>query len=308
MAKETAWITNIRGYRSVSDGLDTITKAIVEAGLKGAKVGAELGETQAIKFSTGLFLELVKRSGLELVDGAEAIWDMRMFKSKLEIDRIRRAAKIASKAAERAFLALHAGMTERDFARIVQRNILEEGGDRSAWIPIIQSGEKFTRRLAGSFPNDRKIQPGDYVEMDFGAEYKHYFSDLNRTALVDAQPSQSARDHWETYREANRAAIKAVRPGSTASDVLQAIARVFEEAGTKYAGFRAGHGLGLELHEPPNITLSDNRVIKPGMVLSIEPFGVENREGLAFNCEDNVVCTESGAEILSTIPREIFLV
>src|SRR5437867_5485401 len=61
MAKETAWITNIRGYRSVSDGLDTITKAIVEAGLKGAKVGAELGETQAIKFSTGLFLELVKR-------------------------------------------------------------------------------------------------------------------------------------------------------------------------------------------------------------------------------------------------------
>jgi Xaa-Pro aminopeptidase len=153
-----------------------------------------------------------------------------------------------------------------------------------------------------------KINKGDFVQVDFGALYRHYSSDLNRMALVGRKPTQSEKDHWNVYVEANRAGTRAVKAGVTAADIFSAMAQVFEQSGLKYPGFRAGHGLGLDAHEPPHLGASDKTVVKNGMVFAIEPFGVPNKDGIKMNCEDDVVCTESGPEKLTTIKQEIFTV
>ena len=307
VALETSWISNIQAYRMLGDARDAIRKGLEVMGLKGAKVGAELGETQAVRFSTGVFLDLVNTAGVNFVDGARAIWDMRTVKSKLEVDRIREAARIASRAAERAFTKLREGMTEREFSRLVGQYMMEEGA-QSVRMPSVRSGERFRRYLGGGFPSDTKIKKGDYLQMDWGAMYHQYSSDLHRIAIIGTEPTRSEKDHWNLFVEANEQGTQAVRPGVTAASVFAAMAKVFEEAGIKVDMFRFGHGLGLDLHEPPHLGPHDKTLIKPGMVFAIEPYGVRNKEGITFNCEDDVACTETGVERLSTIKREIFVV
>jgi len=305
IAREESWISNIKGYNRISDAGNAILDVLSTLGLKGARVGAELGEMLAVKFSTGLFLELVKTAGVDFVDGSKAIWDTRMRKTKFEVDRLREAAQIASRAGERAFGELRVGMTECEFAGLIGRYMMEEGADRIQ-VMSVRSGERFRKRLWGCFPTERPIEKGDYVQVDFGAVRRNYVSDLNRIAIVGGQPTAAEKAHWDLYAEANRKGTEAVKPGVTAADLFAAMARVFEEAGLKVDAQRFGHGLGLEAHEPPNLSPYDKTVIMPGMALAIEPQTVLSKEGIFFNCEDDVVCTETGVERLSTIKREIF--
>ena len=308
-ARETTWLEDIRGYpRLPSDSKGLVKKAIEDLGLKGKKIGAELGETMAVKFSTGLFLEMMKESGADFVDGAPAMWELRMEKSPIEVARVKEASRIASRACERAFEKLKVGMSEREFSSLVGEYMMAEGADKPTWPVIIQSGQKFKDGLMGTFAGTTKFRKGDNVQVDWGATYRHYSSDLNRMAVLGRQPTAAEKDHWSVYVEANKAGIKAVRPNATASDVFASMAKVFAEAGTPNNNVRAGHGLGLEGHEPPHLGLHDKTVIHPGMVFAIEPFGVRNKEGnfFTFNCEDDVVCTETGSQKLTTIPREIF--
>jgi Xaa-Pro dipeptidase len=308
LAEETSWVPNVKVYFRTSDATDLFKKTFADMGLSGTKVGAELGEMQAVKFSTGLFLDLLKNAGPIFVDGSQAIWDQRMRKSELEVSRIREAARIASRAIERAFANLKEDMTEREFARQVGRCMMEEGADGITYV-MIQSGEKFWRRIGGSFPSERKIRKGDYVQVDFGAVFRHYNSDLNRLAILKQQPKRSEIDHWNLFVDANRKGTQAVRPGASIGSVFAAITRVFEEAGYPFRDRPyAGHGLGLEAHEPPLISPANETKITPGMVLAIEPSGVTNKEGWWANCEDDVVCTEAGVDRLSTVRQEIFVV
>jgi Xaa-Pro aminopeptidase len=306
-AKETSWIDDLRTYKQVSESKDVVKKTIADLGLRGEKIGVELGETMAVKFSTGLFLEMMRQSGADFVDGAQALWKLRMVKSPFEIERIDRASKIASRACERGFQKLKAGMTERDFSILVGRYMMEEGADAAAWPVTIQSGQKFKDGLMGGFADDTKLRKGEVVQIDWGAKYRQYESDLNRMAIIGRQPTSEEKDLWNVYVEANKRGISAIKPGIRASDVFRAIARVFEEAGLKNTNVRAGHGLGLEGHEPPNLGLHDDTKLEANMVFAVEPFGVPNRNGLILNCEDDAVCTEMGSRRLSTISREIYV-
>jgi Xaa-Pro dipeptidase len=310
IASYTTWLpaSSVVDYMRIPEAGEAMRKAFADMGLKGGRVGAELGSVQAVKFSTGIFLDLIKSAGVSFVDGADAIWDVRMVKSKIEVDRIREAAKIASRASERAFGQVKVGMTERDVSRLVSQYMIEEGAERPAWTTIVQSGDKFTDGLGGTFPSMRKIQSGEYVQVDFGATYHHYNSDLNRMALMGRQPTESERYHWSLYVEANKKGAAAVRPGVTAEDIFRAMEKVFEEGGVKYVGVRAGHGLGLDPHEPPHLGIGDKTVVKAGMVFAIEPFAAPNKDGIRFNCEDDVVCNETGYERLSMQPSEILVI
>ena len=306
-ARETSWIEDIRSYRLASDSKEVVKKAISDLGLEGRRIGAEMGENMAVKFSTGLFLEMMKDFGAGFVDGAPAMWKLRMVKSPFEITRISKACKIASRAFERSLVKLRAGMTEREFSILIGRYMMEEGADAPAWPVTIQSGQKFREGLMGGFADDMKLRKGDVVQVDWGAKYKQYESDLNRMAIIGRQPTAAEKNHWDVYVEANKKGIAAIRPGVTASDVFRAMAKVFEEAGLKNNNVRAGHGIGLEGHEPPHLGLHDNTVLESNMAFAVEPFGVPNKEGLILNCEDDAVCTETGSRRLTTVSREIYV-
>ena len=235
------------------------------------------------------------------------MWKLRMVKSPFEITRISKACKIASLAFERSLVKLRAGMTEREFSILIGQYMMEEGADAPAWPVTIQSGQKFREGLMGGFADDMKLRKGDVVQVDWGAKYKQYESDLNRMAIIGRQPTASEKHHWDMYVEANKKGIEAIRPGVAASDVFRAMAKVFEEAGLKNNNVRAGHGIGLEGHEPPHLGLHDNTVLESGMAFAVEPFGVPNNEGLILNCEDDAVCTETGSRRLTTVSREIYV-
>lgn len=307
-ARETSWIEKISSYNLVSDSEDAFRRVFRESGLTGARVGAELGDTQSVKFSTGLFLKLVQSSGVKFVDGASAIWAVRMIKSEMELERIRNAALIASKAGERAFGKLREGMTEWEFARLVAQYMIEEGAEKPSWTVIVVSGKRFDTLMGGAFPTERKFRRGDFVQIDWGATYRYYTSDLNRIAKIGEQPSESDKELWNLYVDASEAAMHAIRPGVLACEVYEATAKVFEEAGIPVTTPRVGHGLGLEAHEPPHLGAYDRTKLRAGMALSIEPYGIPNKEGRKMNCEDNGACTENGFERYSTIDREIFVV
>ncbi len=306
-ARQTSWIEDIRSYRLPSDSKQVVSKAISDLDLEGSRMGAELGENMAVKFSTGLFLEMMSQFGQSYVDGSHAMWKLRMVKSPFEIKRISRACKIASTAFERALQKLRAGMTEREFSILIGRYMMEEGADAPAWPVTIQSDKKFHDGLMGGFADDTRLRKGDIVQVDWGAKYQQYESDLNRMAIIGRQPTVTEKDHWNLYVEANKRGISAIRPGITASDVFRATSSVFEEAGLKNTNVRAGHGIGLEGHEPPHLGLHDSTLLEANMVFAVEPFGVPNKDGLILNCEDDAVCTETGSRRLTTVSREIYV-
>ena len=305
MAKSSTWFDDLRGYSGLSDADQLIRKTITDLGLTGGRIGAELGPFTRISMPASMLLNLVKTANAEFVDGSDAIWKMRMVKSKSEIDRMRVAAQATSRGLDRAFEEIKEGMTEREFCRIISLRIIEEGAD-SPQAVICQSGEKFRKRISGGFPSDLRIRKGSYVQVDLGAFYRHYTSDMNRVAFFGGQPSMKEMDDYALYAEANKRGTEALRPGVSCGDVHKAIHSVFEEAGIQGKRESVGHGIGLEVHEPPHITISDNTSLQAGMVLAIEPShipGVTN-----FNCEDDVAVTETGHERLSTMSRELRII
>ncbi|MGA2791142.1 MAG: Xaa-Pro peptidase family protein [Candidatus Bathyarchaeia archaeon] len=307
-AESAVWTKELRGYNPLKEFGNTLIKTFAELGLKSAKIGTELGDSVRMTcVPVHSYLDLINAIGNDFVDGAELIWKLRMVKSKSELDRIRIAAEAASRAADRAFGEISDGMTEREFAHIIGLRMMEEGASRPHII-VCTSGDKFRSGVVGDFAGGRKIRRGEYVDIDFLALYRHYVCDLHRVAFFGGQPPKSEIDHYQLYIDANKKGAEALRPGVTASDVYKAEAEVFEEAGMRVESFLLGHGIGLEAREPPIIARDNTTVLESGMVFSIEPQGIPNAQGVAFNCEDNVAVTETGHELLSTISRELRIV
>jgi Xaa-Pro aminopeptidase len=196
-------------------------------------------------------------------------------------------------------------MTEVEFARHLGQYIIEEGADVPNWM-IVSSGERLGTRIGGAYPVERKLRRGDYLQVDLGAGYGRYTCDLCRMAYVGGPPPKADTDLWELYVEADKKGTDSVRNGRKAHEVYEAITEVFTQGGVEYSYDTGGHGLGLDGHEPPNLGPKDVTIIKPGMAFAIEPDGAANKDGVAFTCEDNVVCKESGgAERLSTLGWEL---
>lgn len=140
--------------------------------------------------------------------------------------------------------------------------------------------------------------------VDFGVVVDGYVSDLTRTFAL-GEPDPEWREIYEVVREANAAGRAAVRPGIPAEAVDRAARAVIEAAGYgRYFTHRTGHGLGLEVHEPPSIVAGNTTPLEPGMTFTIEP-GIYLPGKGGVRIEDDVVVTESGGESLTTFPREL---
>ncbi|WP_276256964.1 M24 family metallopeptidase [Halomontanus rarus] len=178
-----------------------------------------------------------------------------------------------------------------------------------AFTTIVASGPNGARPHHHS--GDRVIAPGDPVVLDFGAFVAadlesgtgRYPGDQTRTVVFAGEPDEEFRRVHDVVREAQEAAVTAVEPGVTAAAVDRAARTVIEDAGYGDAfTHRTGHGVGLEVHEPPYIVAGNDRQLEPGMVFSVEP-GVYLEEKFGVRIEDLVVVTEDGAERLNETPR-----
>jgi Xaa-Pro dipeptidase len=245
---------------------------------------------------------ITSRAGIsELVDVGPEIRHLRLTKHPHEIDALARAAAITDAAGEEVLSRIRAGQTEMDVAMMLSSVIGELGGTLS-FESLVQSGPNSA--LPHGHPSNRKLASGDFVLLDFGAQFGGYKADSTRMAVV-GEPSDRHREIHQLVLEAHDAAIAAVRPGITTGDIDAAARQVIDAAGLGDRFFhRVGHGLGLEAHEAPSLDPGSRYVLEPGVVFTVEP-GVYFPGWGGVRIEDDVVVEDGGCRVLTKADRSL---
>ena len=194
-------------------------------------------------------------------------------------------------------------MTEREACRRMRLDLLARGADNSPYLMGSAGPGGYHNIIMG--PTDRIMQEGDLFIIDTGTTYDGYFCDFDRNFSM-GPPDDATRRAHEAVWQATEAGFAAARPGATTEDVWRAMMTVMETAGSLGNNVgRMGHGLGLQLTEPPSNMPGDTTVIEPGMVLTLEP-GMEFAPARMIVHEENIAITEDGAEWLTRrAPREL---
>ena len=230
----------------------------------------------------------------------------RLVKDASEIATLRDAAARLTGVAESAFRSIRSGVTEREVAGSIEMAMRAAGYERLAFDTIVASGPNAA--LPHYRAGTRILKPGDLVVLDFGGVLDGYCSDLTRTVSVGAPTPDALRLH-AAVRDAQRAAMEAVKPGVPATSVDGAARGLLESRGLGNAfGHGTGHGLGLDIHEEPRVgpprSHSASVQLEPGMVFTIEPGAYLPGMG-GVRIEDDVLVTGDGCEVLTSVPREL---
>ncbi|MBD3664789.1 aminopeptidase P family protein [Sulfitobacter sp. TSTF-M16] len=234
---------------------------------------------------------------------ATTIGTLRMRKDAAEIATLKRNAQTADTAMQAAWAAMKPGMTEWDVAEIIRDSFKGQGA--TPLFHIVGAGPN------GAFPHHQTgstiLQQGDAVVMDLGGSMDGYSSDITRMAVLGNAPEGYAEIH-AIVEAAVQAAMQAARPGVRAGAVDAAARDVITKAGYgDYFMHRTGHGMGVEIHEPPYITATSDTVLETGMVFSIEP-GIYLPGRFGIRLEDIVVLRNDGPQVLSDLPRDLRII
>jgi Xaa-Pro aminopeptidase len=219
-----------------------------------------------------------------------------MVKDDDELDLIRAAVRAGATLFDRALEVLRPEVKESEVAAEMEYAARRAGAEAMSFPTIVASGVRSA--LPHGRATSRAIAPGGFVVCDFGVILAGYCSDQTRTVWVGAA-STEAREAYEVVREAQEAAIAAVRPGISVGEVDAAARKVLRQAGLgRYFTHSTGHGVGLEIHEAPRVAGGQKEVLKPGMVITIEP-GVYFPGKWGVRIEDMVLVTQGGCEVLT---------
>lgn len=234
------------------------------------------------------------------LEGQVTKW--RQVKTPEEIEKIRRAEEIGDHAYARLLPEIQIGMTEKQVAARLEFYMKEEGADGLSFDTIAASG--IHSAMPHAVPTDKKLEEGDFLTMDFGCLWDGYCSDMTRT-IVLGRANERQREIYNTVLAAQQKALEGIRPGMKGCEVDSLARQVIKDAGYGACfGHSLGHSLGLYIHEKPCFAPKDETIIKPGMVITVEPgIYVENFGGVRI--EDVVVITEDGCENLTHSPKEL---
>jgi Xaa-Pro aminopeptidase len=276
-----------------------IGSAIRRFGVK--RVGYEPARVSCTVFS-GLKTALPMRASLEPVAGW--VEELRMVKSPAEIARIRRSVDLNSKAFEQAVARVRVGTREQDLAAELEYRMRRLGAEKPAFESIVAGGARSA--LPHAQPTGAPLKSGELVVVDMGAMVEGYASDMTRMLFL-GKPGTMVKRTYRAVLEAQLAAIDVVRRGAATAKVDGAARRVLRAYGLESAFVHStGHGLGLEIHEPPRLGKRDKMRLETGMAITIEP-GVYIEGFGGIRIEDTVVVTDTGCEILTPTPKELRL-
>jgi len=272
---------------------------------------AEIGqEAQRLGFE-GDFVTFVNFGKLknafqqaELLSLPDLVSHLRSVKDKTEIEIIRKAVKIADDAFSDVLQTIEIGQTEAEIGLNLEFSMRRAGASGGSFDFIVASG------LRSSMPHgtasSKQIQFGELLTMDFGAIYQGYCSDITRTVFL-GEPDERHREVYEVVLAAQRAGIAAVAPGRTGKEVDAVARKIIEDAGYgDYFGHGLGHSVGLAIHEGPFLNKREERVLEPGMVITVEP-GIYIPDWGGVRIEDIVLVTENGCEVLTQAPKEFII-
>ena len=280
------------------------------AGSSYAKCVAELCKKQNVKklaFEEEVltylqFREYKDAVSAELLPVGDILSELRQIKTPEEIEKLRMAEHIGDLAFTEILPYLKPGITELEIAAKLTYFMQMHGASGNSFPPIVASGVNSS--MPHAMPSSRKIQQGDFVTMDFGCVYQGYCSDMTRTVVI-GKASEKQKEIYSLVLKAQEAVLKRIRPGMTGKET-DAIARdMIREGGYGDCfGHGLGHSVGLKIHEDPNCNMRDTRVLRAGMLMTVEP-GIYVKDFGGVRIEDMVVITEDGCENLAHSEKKL---
>lgn len=264
-----------------------------------AKVGID-GEHMTVAARSRL--AGVLPASFRLREAPPLVEQARMVKDQDELRCVRSAVSLGAGLFARALEVIRAGVREVEVAAEMEHAARKAGAEAMSFETIIASGER------SALPHGRASQaaiPGEgFVVCDFGVILSGYCSDMTRTVYV-GRPSAEARGVYQAVQQAQQAAVDAVRPGISVSEIDRAARKSLQHSGlAKYFTHSTGHGVGLEIHEAPRVAAGQTEILQPAMVITIEP-GVYVPGKWGVRIEDMVMVTERGCEVLTPTSKEL---
>ncbi len=284
---------------SDADGYDgAFSAALDELGLRGKVLGVDDNTMRVFEW---LAFQNADPT-IQLRKLGKKLLEVRAIKTEEEIGAMRTAVAHSEAALNNLLHWIEPGMTEREIAAKLNEDLLAGGCDSLSFPALVQTGPNSA--LPHGSVTDRALQEGEFLLIDFGGMVDSYPADITRTFCIGT-PSEEMQRIYDTVLRANRAAVAAAGPGIACGDVDRAARDVIAAAGYgEYFIHRTGHGLGLEVHELPQIAQDVEDLLKPGMVFTIEP-GIYVPGLGGVRIEENIVITEHGAEELTRFRRDL---
>ena len=279
-----------------SDRAEGVEGAIADLGMK--RVGIE---SAAVTLDS--YLALLKRApGVSFKPLSEKIERLRIIKEVEEAEFIREAARRAARALTETLGEIRPGVTEQEVVAVLEMRMRQAGGEGPSFETIVASGPNAA--LPHATPGSREIEDGDFVTIDYGTVWGGYHSDETCTVAVGRVTERQAVV-YDVVKEAHDRTIDAVREGISCRDV-DAVARGYiDRAGYgSHFAHGTGHGVGLEIHEPPRLSGRSDDILKEGMVVTVEP-GIYLPGLWGVRIEDTVLVEKDGCEILTRMPKDL---
>jgi Xaa-Pro aminopeptidase len=277
---------------------DARRQALAGAATGVGRIGLEAENVtwaQKRRFGTDWF------SGAELVPTGGVVEALRLVKDAAEVARIEAACALADAALAAVRHRLGEGPTEAEVALELEWQMRRLGAEGPSFETIVASGPNAA--MPHHRTGARRIAEGDLVVIDFGALVDGYHSDMTRTLMI-GEPSDTQTRMYEVVRDAQAAGVAAVKAGAEAKSVDDACRSVIRDAGWDEAFLHGtGHGVGLDIHEPPRVARTTDAMLADGHVVTVEP-GVYLAEHGGVRIEDTVVVTSEGCRTLTLAPKE----
>lgn len=294
------WVDDIRTWpspRPADEGVSVLSDTLSEMCGPRGRLGMPMGPETHLRMPLADHQALRKElSDLHIADASAVIRSLRMVKSAAEIEKIAWACERVSAVFDDLPASLATGMSERDIFRRFKIACLEAGLDDVPYLVGGAASGGYTDII--SPPTERPVAPGDVLMLDTGAVFDGYFCDFDRNYAF-APLAEATRRANDILHEAVEAGFAAARPGVLCRDVFHAMQAVLDAGGARGNEVgRLGHGLGMQLTEWPSLTASDDTLLQPGMVLTLEP-AMTFAPGKAIVHEENIVIEANGARWLT---------
>lgn len=258
-------------------------------------------ENSTCSYSHYLWLE---KNFKNLVHLGNAITKIRSIKDALEVQYIRTAAKIADEGFSHIINYMKEGMTEAQVARELEYFMVTHGASKISFDTIVATGERGS--LPHANPEENVLKKGDLVVMDFGCVYNGYCSDMTRTVGI-GNVSDDKIDVYNTVLKAQLAALEKIKAGVICSEVHKTAQNIIDEKYQGRFGHALGHGVGLDVHESPNLSSRCDLPLQEGNVVSVEP-GIYLPGNCGVRIEDLVLVTKDGYDNLTSSTKELILI
>jgi len=279
--------------------VNTVVIAINRYKLAGKNIGVNNG-IAAINL-----IDIQEKINAKFINGHNILEMLRVIKDESEIEKLRKAAKLADEVMGEIIDYISPGITEGDIKKKIEELFMQKGADGLSFEPIIASGPNSS--MPHYCEDSRVIQEKDIIILDLGCKYKSYCSDISRTVFVGGITDEEKKV-YDIILRANKAGEETAKQGVKAEDVDKASRDIIKSEGYgQYFLNRTGHGIGISVHEAPYIKTGNKQILERGMAFSIEP-GIYMQNKFGMRIEDIVVIGADGPEVINHFTKEIIVI